>query len=611
MTRFEKRLKEENDTIDYLIKCDKNYHDSDKPLISDTAYDRLKSKALEDYPENSYFKSIGTSISDSGKVNLPYVLGSLTKFKLEDINKKLNRDVLYVVSEKLDGMSILCTWVNGKIVFASTRGNGTVGQDITEKAKIIVPDIPVMDKITLRCEFLLTGDSHTVLGYKNRRNGIVGIINNKEPLRSSLVLPKAVFYEYIDGPEVLKYEHDRLKYIKDTLGLDTPSFKLIKNSNNTELTNLLIDYKINTTYDIDGLVITLNDSTRENVLYPKNKISYKVNEDAVETTVKDIEWNVGRTGRVIPVVNIEPIDIDGTTISRATGFNAKFIIDNEINTGAKVGIIKSGQVIPYLCEIIEKSDTKIKLTNCPSCGSMLVWRGVDIVCENPKCKKMMITKIAHYFKLMSAEFITIKTVDKLGVSSIEDMYNLKESDIIDIDGFGKKKSDIIINEIKKTLNTTPAELLSSFGIPSIGKRMSQVIMKSFTFDELFDSICYDRLELGVKTKEKFINNINKFKPLYDFLLSKGLTFNIEDVEVQNMLSDAKLVLTGKAPYKRNVMVSLIEKNGGTVSSAVSKTTTYLVTSDVDSTTGKTKKAKELGINIMTYDMLLDKMGEKV
>lgn len=610
MSRFYDWLEKESDIIKHLKACDDIYYNAETPFMTDTDYDILKARAKELYPNNDYFKTIGSPVSN-GKVDLPFVLGSLNKIKPDTIDKWLDIDTLYLVSEKLDGMSALCTWINGKVVFASTRGDGMVGMNILDKVKIFMPDIPEKDPVSLRCELLLVDDDYKTLGYKDKRGGVAGIINSKTPSIKALKMIHPCFYEYIEGPKKFDYELDRIKYIKDTLGLNVPSFKLVKNTDNNLLNDLLMTYKSYANYDIDGLVITLNESERENILYPKKKIAYKVNEDAIEATVNDIEWNVTRTGRIMPVVIIDPITISGSTISRATGFNAKFIMDNNINIGAKVGIVKSGQVIPYLCEIIKKSNIKIDLNTCPSCGMVLTWRGVDLVCENTKCRKATITKIAHFFKIIGAEYITVKTVEKLGVSSIEDMYNLEELNIINIEGFGVRKAEQIINEIQKTLNIEPYKLLASFGIPSIGRRMSTSIMKSFTFDELFDSINYDRLKLGIKTREKFVKNINKYKPLYEFLLNKGLTFKTEKKEEIKMLSNKKLVLTGKAPYKRDHMIALIEKNGGTVSSSVTKTTNLLVTSDLSSTSGKTKKAKDYGIDIMTYEDLFNIIDKEI
>ena len=598
--------------IEYLRQCDKYFFNTPTESISDTEYDILKSKAKEKYPDNIYFEEIGSPVLEKNQeVKLPYILGSLDKYKIDTIDKWLTKHPTIVESEKLDGVSILVTWENGVVVFASTKGDGDTGQDITSKAKIICKTIPKKDKITLRGEMLLTGDAYLKLGYKNNRAGVVGITNNDSPLIDSLKRVKAIFYEYIDGPVEFKTELDRLNYISNILLLDTPKYKLISSPTCNNLVHTLFEYKKEADYEIDGLVLTDNNSEREDVLKPKDKVSFKVNEDAVKTVATGVELNVSRTGKIIPVILVEPTEINGTTVRRAAGFNAKYIFDKKINKGSIIGLIKAGEIIPYITEVFEPSETSaVDNIVCPSCNSMVVWDGVNLVCTNMNgdCKVLITKQIAHFFKVLGAEYMAESTISKLSVSSIEDMYDLDELEIASIDGLGVKKADRIVNEIQKTLKTTPAKLLNSFGINSIGKTLSTELTKRFTIDELFDNIDIKELSeiLGPKTLVKFTENIGKYLPLYMFLKERGLKF--EETGGSIMLDGKSLALTGKAPVKRELVVSLIEKNGGMVS-GVSKTTDILVTSDVNSTSGKTKKARTYGTEIISYEDLFEMIEE--
>ena len=603
-------LENQRKTMKFFEKCDLDYHTHGMTLITDTEYDELKTKAKELYGYDM-FNTIGAPINgNSNKVTLPYIMGSLDKLKQDTVEKWLNKNKDIVISDKLDGASVIVTWKNGEVVFAATRGDGEIGQDITDKAKVFCPSIPVKETVTLRGEVLLTGDSYISLGFKNKRNGVVGIINNDTPSLDSLKMIHPRFYEYIDGPVDIHNEFERMNYISKLLLLDTPNYELISNADVDYLTALLFSNKAKSDYEIDGLVLTVNDSKRENVLLPKNKVSFKVNEDAVKVKVTGIEWNTTRMGRIVPVVLVEATDINGSTIRRATGFNAKFINDNQIDTGAVIGLVKSGEIIPYITEVFTKSYIDVNDLVCPSCGGILQWKGVDLVCNNINCNKVKIKSIEHFFKTMGSEYMSAKTIEKLNVSSIEDMYELNELDVTCLDGFGIKRAEQIVYEIQKTLKSEPDRLLSAFGIDGIGKRMSKEILTQFTLDEIFDRIDTDKLStvLGPKTMVKFLDNINNFKQLYTFLKDKGLEFKINGGV--KMLDGKKLALTGKAPVKRDLIIALIEKNGGSVAT-MSKTTDYLATSDVDSVSGKTKKAQEYGTKIISYEELYDLMGEEV
>jgi DNA ligase (NAD+) len=600
-------LKNEREIIDYLKSCDNEYYNTDDPSLNDFDYDKLKTKAKELYPDNPYFYTVGSDVKGS-KVKLPYVLGSLNKIKYDTVSKWVKIDERYVISEKLDGVSFICTWIDGRVMFASTRGDGIYGQDITEKAKIFVPDIPDTRPTTLRGELTLVGNSHEKLGYKNRRNGVMGIIGKDEINVDKLQYIVPCFYEYVSGPEIFCTESLRLAWITEVLKLKTAQYFIASFVNGDFLEKKLREFKEIANYDIDGLVLTVNNSEREDVEYPKNKIAFKVNEDSVEAKVTGIEWNVSRNGKIIPVVLVEPIDIGGVTVKRATGFNFKYIKDNVIDKGAEIGLIRSGDVIPYITEVFKQANIVNLPVVCPHCKGEVKDIGVDRCCMNKECGRKMSKEVAHFFKRMGSEYVTEKTINSLGVSTIEEMYELEDLDIVGIEGFGLKRAEQIVYEIQKTLKTTPETLLAAFGMPSIGRRLSKEITKKFTFDTLFD-ITKEQIGqvLGSKTSVKFLDNICNFKSLYEYLKTKGLTFKIEGGN-DKMFDNKKFALTGKAPMKRDLIVSLIEKSGGSVGT-VSKITDYLVTADPDSTSGKTKKARDYGTEIISYDKLFEMLGE--
>jgi len=602
---LDRGLKKELEILfEYLESYDTAYHGIGKRIVSDTEYDIIKSTLKKHFPNHKYFKNVGSPVF-AKKIVLPYIMGSLDKVgpdKVEEWIIKNGNDVY--ATEKLDGASILVKWKDGEIEFATTRGDGKVGQNITEKAKHFIPDIPIKETVILRGEALLTGNSHKELGMKNRRNGVAGLLNREDFNQEDVKKIKVIFYEILEAPVSLNNENSRHEYIRSTLKLQTPYYITVENPKLliTLMNKMMRSIKETGEYDIDGFVLTINNSERQDVMIPSNKIAYKVNEEAVPVTVTGVEWNVSKGGKLIPTVLIEPTDISGSTISRTTGFNAEFILDNDINTGAVIGLVKAGDVIPYITEIFTPSTIPHNITLCPSCEGKVMWKGVDLVCANPNdCIDSNIKRTAYFFKKLGSEYITETTIKNLGISSIEEAYELDELIISEIDGFGIKKAEQIVYEIQKTLNTTPIKLLAAFSIDGIGETVStQIIGLVSDFGELF-KLTDLRNVVGPKTTEKFLNGIGKYENLYNFLLSKGLKFEEREM---GTLSGKSIALTGKGPMKRNELIKMIQEQGGNVGT-VSKTTDYLVCEDPNSGSGKLEKASKYGTKIISYDELME------
>lgn len=253
--------------------------------------------------------------------------------------------------------SFAVNYNNGKVVSASTRGDGEYGKDITDKAKIFCGDIKYKGNVWLRGEAMLVGKNiHESLGFKNRRNGAAGILNRDDNKNAEQITP--FFYEvlnyrdFMDGTDELS----RVKWIEENIVSDKNYSPLIflyekKNHDIPDIINFYNKVDLNDSYDIDGLVITPMDYERDEVLYPENKIAFKINEEPVDAIVKEVMWCVTRTGRIMPLININPIEIQGTTVSKATGFNAKYVQDNCIGKGSKIRIILAGSIIPYVVDV--------------------------------------------------------------------------------------------------------------------------------------------------------------------------------------------------------------------------------------------------------------------
>jgi DNA ligase (NAD+) len=597
-------------SIEQLKHYDLLYFNEGTSPITDTEYDKLKSKAKKEYPNDPYFKEVGAPITlKFEEIELPFIMGGLDEVGIETVIpwlKKSNDSV--IASEKLDGNSIGCTWLNGKLIFAASRGDGKIGQNILNKAKYFVPNIPFKEKVSLRGEVLLEGEIFRDLGFKkNRRNAVTGLLRRDEIKPDDLKKLSVIFYEVVEAPIYLNLnnEVDRLSFILINLNLRIPANRLFS-PNIENISFHLADYlsylKLDSTYDIDGLVLTRNNTIRENTMTPKNKVKFKVNQEAVTCKVIDIEWNVTRTGLIKPVILIEPTEIMGVTVSRASGFNVEFIINNGIGIDSIIGVVRAGDVVPYVSEVYEMSNVIIPDT-CPTCKEKTSRIGKELICSNNLCDYKNIYKTSHFFTSLGVENMSDKTIENIGIVNIPMLYGLTKKDLEKLPGFGEKKAEIVINEIKKTLTTKPEKLLAAFGIPMIGRSLSKQLCSKFTIEQLFEIKDPEVLGLGPITSKVLIDNIGNVKPLYDFLKRKGLKFEEEDMTTKN-LKGLTFALTGEGPMKRSEIQKLIEGRGGEVK-GINKETSYLVTNDTESTSGKMKSAVKYGTRIISYVDLME------
>lgn len=325
-------------------------------IITDEEYDALLDK-LEDAMGMIEYECFKRSLTESkGTVENSYVLGSLSKFKYEESDKlhkwinEQNIDKIFV-SDKIDGASFYAEYRNGKLTLLSSRGDGDTGTDWTDKATYL--NIPLVinhaEPLDVRGELTLIGDSYLQLGFKMKRTGTVGIMNAKDIEQTKLCKIHAIAYEVLNGNHNIKTQFDILK----GFGFRTPEYATFVPDGDVH--ERIKDYyqarKAVSDYDMDGMVLSDVSYVPENTFFPKGKVAFKINSTGVKTTVKGIEWNISKGGLMKPVVLVEAIEIDGSTVQRATGFNAKYIQDNQIGVGTTVYIIKSGEIIPKIIKV--------------------------------------------------------------------------------------------------------------------------------------------------------------------------------------------------------------------------------------------------------------------
>lgn len=605
-------IKTEEEVIALLQNADDAYYNSESPILTDDQYDELKEYAQTKFPKNSYFKSVGAPVPEkSQKVKHDYVLGSLKKFKPDNIDKWLKKypsDKLCVIMPKLDGASLFVRYENGELVKATTRGDGFSGFDLTHKAKKFLPKkIKNKGIVDLRAECLLKKSAFAALGFSNARNGVSGLLNKDGVEHCEKI--DCLFYEYINSPnDSLIQDFNDM----NEMGLNVVDYHLLSDFDVNDLKQILTSLKIDYDYDLDGLVLAHIDYARENVERPEHKIAFKVNSDGIEAIIDRVEWNVSRTGRLVPIAIFKnPIPIDGSNVSKATGHNAQYIKENKINTGAVVKVLKSGDIIPQIVEVTIPA-AKVELpTICPSCNTEVTMVGVDVICQNKKCPDKMIGIMDHFFRTLGVENVSAQTFRNLNVFDLDTVFTLTENDISGLDGFGEKKAFVIVDEIHNCIkNVKPEILLAAVGIPTFGRRNAKKFIDSLDntltskekFEEIFrlnENMFTSISGFGISIFNSVINNLDTINYVYTVCERHGLTFNEETLSEGN--NDAvKVTLTGKGPLPRKELEKILKDRGYDVIDFTSETK-ILVCDDLNSSSSKMKKAKKNNVKIVTYE----------
>ena len=594
--------------VEKLTKCDYQYTIG-APIIKDMAYDELREQLYKLDPKNKYFKIIGCEATDNC-VKLPYHLGSQTKIKedkdLQKWIKKYNTND-YVISEKLDGISAYYNKAENKLY---TRGNGKTGSDISH----ILPHInlPVINTDIVRGELLISKKNWKEEYGSNARNVVAGLVNAKTLNIKLLKFVDLVIYQVID--KSIKME-EQLKLITK----NSVKYSIIKEPltiNNLKI--LLNTYKASSAYEIDGIVVTDNSKAYDNIKSgnPNFAFAFKnaeLDENAI-TTVIDVEYKLSKDNRYKPRVIFNKVKLDQVNIECASGYNVKFIKDNGIGVGAKIRIVRSGQVIPKIIEVITKASVpkmpdgewEWDITNT---DAMFIKKVNE---ESPK--EQRVGRAVHFFKTLGVKNLAEGTIVKLydkGFKTLESVLDIKDpSELKNIPGIGDKKIEVIIKCIKEALSCKILEdIMAASNIfeRSLGSKKLKLIITNYD-DIMNDNIKIDDLMtvhgIGKVNAEQFIVGFNDFKVFYNKYYNG--TIEPEDHTEPEKALDKRLVgkkvsFTG---VRNKELEKLIEKYEGKVVSTVSKTLDVLITKDINSNSSSMKKAKELNILIIEYDMLI-------
>lgn len=587
--------------LDAAIKA----YEKGEPILSDDEYDLKFRELTKGKPDSYLFDLIGTKYANSEKI--PILMGSLKTHIGTELDKWLANypdDEEFILSHKLDGMACLTEYSYGNFTNAWQRGTGTEGANITDKIRHMVARFiePYIDekRVYLKGEILLNCEPET-LGYKNKRNAVAGIITKGKENLDKLYI---VFHSLILPTEgVLPTEEERLQCI-----LGNAKVRYLKTNKQDLLTNATKLFAEETQYDKDGIVICVNKSEPEiKTKYPTHKIALKFNLQRVEATVKEVIWETSRTGKVVPVVHIEPVEIGGVTVSKAAAFNAKTVIANHIGKGTVISLIRAGDVIPYIENTVRNKVFGLNSPYfCPTCNSVLRWdeNHVNLICPNPDCQTQK--KIAYFLEKLGLEEFGLAKISTLKCKSIVEIFELDYDDIVYREGWGNTNTRDFLNRIEKLKKTTPAKFLAALGIDGLGNTTANLLLKSgFTFDYLLEgsiseeAYLYQELikvkGIGPTTADNIMDGLEENFDLIQRLFSIGLTFEKKSDTLP--LAGKSFCITGTLSEPRKEIERLITANGGeNVSAAKCQ---YLITNDATTGSAKLKKAMEKGTKIIS------------
>ena len=627
-----------------LKEASKAYYQDAKEIMSNFDYDALYDElvALE--------KKTGIILSDSVTQNVGYeVLSELKKVEhekpmlsldktksVEDLQSWLrgsdgSNERTAVLSWKLDGLTIVLTYENGELIKAVTRGNGYIGEDVTNNAKQFknVPlRIPFKGKLVIRGEAVIKYSDFKEFSdeYKNPRNLCSGSVRQLDPAVTKQRNVNIFIFSLVSSEGENAAPSDSVT--KQFEWLKNQGFEVVDHIkvNAKELPDAVKKFaKDIETYDIpsDGLVLLLEDiqyglSLGTTAKFPRNAIAFKWKDETVETKLKYIEWSPSRTGLINPVAVFEPVEIEGTTVSRASVHNVSIVEELALGEGDVITVYKANMIIPQIAENHTKSGFKGAPDICPACGGVTEIKQEQDVktlnCTNPDCpaKKIKAFALLASRNALNIDGLSEMTLEKLigagFIKTYADLFKLERyrNEIAAMEGFGEKSADNLIEAAKTASKTTLARFIYALGIPGIGAANAKVIAKRYTFDELKNAD-EEELTLIDGVGEILAGQIKAFfrdektMAAVDELLE---CLEIEDTgkpEGGNNLEGLTFVITGSLETyaNRKELEEYIDSMGGKTASSVSAKTSFLINNDILSGSSKNKKAKELGVEIIT------------
>lgn len=638
------KIKEMKEINSKLQKAAKAYYSDAIEIMSNAEYDELYDKL------QNLEKETGVILSDSMTQKVGYEITSELKKvrhpeKMLSLNKTKDRESLAdwlgdkkgFLSWKLDGLTVVLTYENGSLISAVTRGNGEIGEDVTHNARHIngIPiNIPIKERLVVRGEVLMKYTEFERINnlldvdskYQNPRNLASGTLRQLD----SRVLNdrKLDFYAFnlVEGSNINEFSK-RLSFLESISFQRVYGIVVTSKTIVDEICHFEKEISSND-FPSDGLVLEFEDvayaeSLGNTAKFPRGAIAFKWADETAETKVKEIEWNASRTGLLNPVAVFEPVELEGTKVERASIHNVSVMRHLGITVGCKISVYKANMIIP---QVKENFDFKEKIDipeKCPICGGETkIVNGADestetLYCTNPECPAKHVGKFEHFVlrDAMNIEGIAKSTIDTFvsrgWLKEFSDFWHLDryEEKIVTLKGMGKKSYENIINAVEKARHSSADRVIYALGIKNVGLNAARAICSVFSDLNKIPELCKEDFSSIDGVGDVIAGNIVEYfkneKNLSEFKnLLKELDIDAPDEtssETDKTLDNKIFVITGDvAQFKnRSELKKFIESKGGKVTSSVSKNTDYLINNDVTSQSSKNKKAKELGIPIIS------------
>ena len=651
----EKRVKELRAILDYHAK---KYYDEDSPEISDFEYDMLMNelKNLEkEFPEfitkDSLTQKVGGNVKEGfEKVEHVVPLQSLQDVfsydELREFDIRVRKEVTpkYVVETKIDGLSVALEYKNGIFVRGATRGNGQVGEDITENLKTIktIPqklkeniDIIVRGEVFISTkDFELLNEEQEILEkplFANARNAAAGSLRQLDS-KITASRPLSIYIFNVQKSDTIKFtsHYESLLYL-EKLGFTVNPVKVLCKNIDEVIKEIekIGENRENLSFGIDGAVVKIDDLEQREILgetfkTPKWAIAYKYPPEQKETILKDIVCQVGRTGAITPMAILEPVKLQGSTISKTTLHNEDFIKEKDLKIGDTILIQKAGDVIPEVVSVVKEKRTGeekefVMPRTCPVCGSIAIREEGEAVlrCIGIECPARLFRSIVHFASKNAMNIdglgfsITKELLDRNLIRNIADIYYLKLEDVASLKKNGKKFASNLINAIEASKSNDLSRLINALGIRHVGTKTAKTLADKFrNIDNLMDATLLELAQtedvgeiiaLSIKNffeQEQTLDIIAKLK-------EAGVnTEKIVEELIDNRFEGQTFVLTGTLEkYSRDEASKIIERFGGKTASSVSKKTSYVLAGSEAGS--KLDKARSLGVNIISEDEFVE------
>lgn len=650
---YEETMKRMQELVELLKKAAYAYEQENRELMSNFEYDKLYDELLKLEEETgtvlagSVTQKVGYEVaSNLKKVTHPSRMLSLDKTKEIEKLKSFLGNQLGMLSWKLDGLTIVCTYEEGKLIQAVTRGNGEIGEDVTNNARTFLNlplTISYKERLVIRGEAVITYSDFERINeklegddkYKNPRNLCSGSVRQ---LNSEITAKRNVrlyAFAVVEGDETCNSKMEKMEWLKG-LGFEIVEYKAVTQENIEEAVAYFGDEVKKRDFASDGLVLVYDDIAYSKSLgttakFPKDGIAFKWQDEISETQIIAIEWNTSRTGLINPVAIFEPVELEGTTVERASLHNLSIVEDLKIGIGDQVTVFKANMIIPQIAENLTQSGPIEPPHECHVCGAETVIKqdktAKTVYCPNGNCPAQRQQAFVHYASrdAMNIEGLSEATVEKfLAKGFLVDfasLYHLSdyEEEIKAMEGFGQKSYDKLISAIERTREVNLHQFIYALGILQVGPMNAKLICKHFEND----------LEAIQKATPEELVTIEGVGPviareMHDYFqlpinvemlerLTKEIKFKqVEKVETSALTLEGKtFVITGDVNHfaNRKALSNKIEELGGKVTGSVSKKTDYLINNDNTSASSKNKKAKELEIPILTEEDFLQMIQE--